>query len=356
MARDYRYGHKTSQTTQRRSQLSDDASPRQERANETPRVGRDRQTTQSTDASISRATKTSTHTRTRSEKVMAAASATRRVRYGATTPAAATDDLQKIKSEAYLSALPKHIRKEMLAQEALTKAQAEQAETERLQQQVQRVEKRRTRLSLGVWVGITAATIIGALWLLYAPFFLAFAVEMGWVNDATRVQLDPAAAMRSELVAKKVDAPLPAKTAPVVTAATAESDGVNYSFYNELPKDVVQLGVQPLPVRTHAPMYLQLSSFPNDKEAQIERRRIMQKGYMVQMAPQNGKSGLNYVLRMGPYDDQRTLNRLKVELQKLGVDAHEVSLASVIKASEPAPAASNGTSVMNVNSRGAVAH
>jgi len=79
---------------------------------------------------------------------------------------------------------------------------------------------------------------------------------------------------------------------------------------------------------------LQLVSMSNEQDAQTERKRLAQKGYLVQMNAQVMKGQNVYVLRMGPYEDQRIINRLKVELQRLGIDAHEISVASVVKAIE----------------------
>ncbi|MBD3767872.1 MAG: SPOR domain-containing protein [Gammaproteobacteria bacterium] len=238
----------------------------------------------------------------------------------------------------------------------MAKAQAEQAEIARLAQIAAQQEKRRQRLRLGSWLLIAGLTLVGIAWLLYAPFFLAFAFEMGWVSEETRNRMDPAASMRSALASKTIE---PVKKAvPMLSESQPEDpNAVKYTFYGELPKDVVLTGVQPLAVKTKAPMYLQLLSLPNEAQAQSERRRLVQKGYAVQMATLVGKSGKNYVLRMGPYDDQRTLNRLRAELQKLGIDAREVSLASVVKASEPAKRTNAKTAPLKPpanNTRGAV--
>lgn len=329
MARDYRYGHKSSQPTQRRTQTSAVEEAKADKSTSVAKTGKaavQQPIVQAVEPASSR----------RPSDVAAKVLRRRKIVTSQVDP----DDVQKKKSEAYLSALPKQVRREIAEKEALAKAQAEAEAQLAAQLAVQQQEKRRGRMSKGMWLTMGLATLASIAWLLYAPFFLAFAVEMGWLDDATRNRFDPAAAIRGGLVTRAIDAEKDiskaATNTPAAVATPADPNVMTYSFYKELPKENVDLGVQPLPVRTHAPTYLQLASFANEKEAQAERKRIVQKGYLVQVNGQANKSGMVYVLRMGPYDDQRTINRLKVELQRLGVDAHEISLASVIKASEPA--------------------
>lgn len=366
MARDYRYGHKSSAPAPRRTQLSEDTgsvSDERVKSSSKPfsslirkKVTSDKIQARSEPSkiSLSDAINSPADEHKSREKALNTYRQTSKTEPSAAKTTSIDDDVQKVKNKVYRESLPKHIRKELEAQEALAKAQAEQAERDRVAQLAAQQEKRRQRLSLSSWLSIAALTVSGIAWLLYAPFFLAFAFEMGWVSEETRNRMDPAASVRSELASKAIEATK--KPAPVTSAAPAEdSNVVKYTFYGELPKDVVLSGVQPLGVKTKAPVYLQLLSLPNEAQAQAERRRLAQKGHMVQMATLAGKSGNNYVLRMGPYDDQRTLNRLKVELQKLHIDAHEVSLASVIKASEPIKKEPQPNTIPANNTRGAVA-
>lgn len=370
MARDYRYGHKSSAPAPRRTQLTEETSSsgtvkESVKSSSKPFASLIRkkpksESQSSTDVPQTHApelAKVSTDMHKSREKALSTYRQANKTEPSVAKATPIDEDVQKVKNKVYRESLPKHIRKELEAQEALAKAQAEQAERDRLAQLVAQQEKRRQRLSLSSWLSIAALTLMGIAWLLYAPFFLAFAFEMGWVSEETRNRMDPAASVRGELASKAIEASK--KPVPVVPVTPAEDPNVvKYTFYGELPKDVVLSGVQPLAVKTKAPVYLQLLSLPNEAQAQAERRRLVQKGYFVQMATLAGKSGNNYVLRMGPYDDQRVLNRLKVELQKLHIDAHEVSLASVIKASEPVKkeALSTGvTSAPATNTRGAVA-
>lgn len=371
MARDYRYGHKSSAPAPRRTQLTEETSSsgtvkESVKSSSKPFASLIRkkpksESQSSTDVPQTHApelAKVSTDVHKSREKALSTYRQANKTEPSVTKTTPIDEDVQKVKNKVYRESLPKHIRKELEAQEALAKAQAEQAERDRLTQLVAQQEKRRQRLSLSSWLSIAALTLIGIAWLLYAPFFLAFAFEMGWVSEETRNRMDPAASVRGELASKAIEASKK-PAVPVVLVAPAEDPNVvKYTFYGELPKDVVLSGVQPLAVKTKAPVYLQLLSLPNEAQAQAERRRLVQKGYMVQMATLAGKSGNNYVLRMGPYDDQRILNRLKVELQKLHIDAHEVSLASVIKASEPIkkePQSNTVTTTPPNNTRGAVA-
>ncbi|OYZ03677.1 MAG: hypothetical protein B7Y29_08065 [Thiotrichales bacterium 16-46-22] len=345
MARDYRYGHKSAAPAPRRTQQGEAVQASEQRAADKPakpfssiirKKPKQPVSSSATDgnkSAVAESTKAISEPKLSRDKAINTYRQSKLESSSAKT-SVADDDVQKVKNKVYRDSLPKHIRKELEAQEALAKAQAEQAEIARLAEMAAQKEKRRQRLSLSSWLSIAGLTVVGIAWLLYAPFFLAFAFEMGWVSEETRNRMDPAASMRSELASN--------------------------TFYGELPKDVVLAGAQPLAVKTKAPMYLQLLSLPNEAQAQAERRRLVQKGYVVQMATLAGKSGNNYVLRMGPYDDQRTLNRLKVELQKLGIDAREVSLASVVKASEAVKVTTNTTpnqpnSVPANNTRGAVA-
>jgi hypothetical protein len=370
MARDYRYGHKSAAPAPRRTQQGEEAQASEGRAADKPskpfssiirKKPKQQASSSATDAhksAVNESTKAISEPKSSRDKALNTYRQAK-IESSSAKTTVVDDDVQKVKNKVYRDSLPKHIRKELEAQEALAKAQSEQAEIERLAQIAAQKEKRRQRLSLSSWFSIAGLTIVGIAWLLYAPFFLAFAFEMGWVSEETRNRMDPAASMRSELASKTIEpvkkpSPTPSESQP------EDPNAVKYTFYGELPKDVVLAGAQPLAVKTKAPMYLQLLSLPNEAQAQAERRRLVQKGYVVQMATLAGKSGNNYVLRMGPYDDQRTLNRLKVELQKLGIDAREVSLASVVKASEPVkvttsntPNQTNGAPANNT--RGAVA-
>ncbi len=371
MARDYRYGHKSSAPAPRRTQQDEAAEksladkpvkPSKPFASIMRKKPKPSASTSATDAhqsAVVESSKASSEPKTSRDKALNTFRQNT-AEVSAQKASSVDEDVQKVKNKVYRDSLPKHIRKELEAQEALAKAQAEQAEAERLAHMAAQQEKRRQRLSLGGWLSIAGLTLVGVAWLLYAPFFLAFAFEMGWVSEETRNRMDPAATMRGELASKAIEpAKKPSATAPV--SPVEDTNSVKYTFYGELPKDQVLSGVQPLTVKTKAPIYLQLLSLPNEAQAQAERRRLAQKGFVVQMATLAGKSGNNYVLRMGPYDDQRTLNRLKVELQRVGVDAHEVSLASVVKASEPVKASTQNANTKTpppqpaANSRGAVA-
>jgi hypothetical protein len=245
--------------------------------------------------------------------------------------------VQKIVDEACRLSLPKTIRKEAEQREAEAKKEAEIQAAEQAKQQALALEKKQSRFGWFAWGSMTLLILSGVSWLLYAPFFLAFAFEMQWIDEETRNRLDPAAAMRSQAVAtlSKDKQETIKKVAPALTPVVdQDSADIQYSFYRELPKANIVTTAQPLPVRTRSPTYLQLASIANDKEAQNERKRLAQKGYLVQMTAQVNKGQTVYVLRMGPYEDQRVINRLKVELQRLGVDAHEVSVISVVKAAE----------------------
>lgn len=370
MARDYRYGHKSAAPAPRRTQLTDEnentAGTEVSKTlskpffslirKKKPKLLAPSTGSEADKSAAAESSKTFNDNKSSREKALNTYRQSAN-ESGRNAVSSVDEDVQKVKNKVYRESLPKHIRKELEAQEALAKVQAEQAEIARLAQIAAQQEKRRQRLSLGSWLSIAGLTLVGIAWLLYAPFFLAFAFEMGWVSEETRNRLDPAASMRSELASKAIEPIKKPVTAPS-ESQPEDPNAVKYTFYGELPKDVVLAGVQPLAVKTKAPMYLQLLSLPNEAQAQAERRRLVQKGYAVQMATLVGKSGNNYVLRMGPYDDQRTLNRLKVELQKLGIDAREVNLASVVKASEPAKLTNAKAAPLTPpanNTRGAVA-
>jgi len=318
MARDYRYGHKTKQPATRRTQQEGAGFS----ASDTKGEKKPLLTTVASRAKAARAKQVSSDVS------------------NVTRPASKRSaETQKIIDEACRASLPKTIRKEAEQREALAKQEAELLAAEQAKVLALVQEKKQSRFSWGVWGSFTLLILSGVAWLLYAPFFLAFAFEMQWIDEATRHRLDPAAAMRSQAVSTlSKDKPEAVKlTTPAVAPLPVqepEPADLQYSFYKELPKANIVTLAQPLPVRTRAPTYLQLASIANDKEAQGERKRLAQKGYLVQMTAQVSKGQTVYVLRMGPYEDQRVINRLKVELQRLGVDAHEVSVVSVVKAAE----------------------
>lgn len=188
--------------------------------------------------------------------------------------------------------------------------------------------------------GLLVLLVAVTSWLVYAPLILAFLLEMGWIDEETRLRWDSREARQPQMAFVEKVLPLTPDAAVTPTEhstpAEAEPDpSVNFTFYDELPKAAIHLTAQPLPVKTRAPMYLQLSSFTQQKDASEERSRLTQKGYLPKVTAQVAQNGKPvYVVRMGPYEDQRDINRIKVELQKLGVDAKEVTMASVIKEQE----------------------
>ncbi len=360
MARDYRYGHKTKKVQARRTQQQKDviqsAVPAQAiTALSQPEllwVGeKDRRKVEG--ENLGRRASDPAHKPSNTAGVSTTADVSppnaqesvgqkgRRIRRQSTADRSV--EMQRIVDAACRLSLPKAIRKEAEEKEALARQQAEvlAAEQAKAQQQAQLLaqQKKQTRVSWGLWGSLTLIIFSGIAWLLYAPFFLAFALKMNWIDEATRNRLDPAAALRSQVVASlpqsvqqgSAESTLVKKLEPV---SVQQQSGVTYSFYHELPKAKIVTGAQPLPVRTRSPTYLQLVSMSNEQDAQTERKRLAQKGYLVQMNAQVMKGQNVYVLRMGPYEDQRIINRLKVELQRLGIDAHEISVASVVKAIE----------------------
>ncbi len=344
MARDYRYGHKTKQPTVRRTQQQD-----------------------GTKAAVSAQPKSEAEPALSMVESRASTTRSKQARKSVSSrghvASSRSADVQKIIDDACRASAPKAIIKEAEQRDALAKKEAEAQAAEQAKQQVLVQEKKQSRFGWLAWGSMTLLILSGVSWLLYAPFFLAFAFEMQWINEATRNRLDPAAAMRSQAISSlsqdKQDLVKPSTSAPNLATAAEDVADMHYSFYRELPKANIVTAAQPLPVRTRSPTYLQLASIANDKEAQNERKRLAQKGYLVQMTAQVNKGQTVYVLRMGPYEDQRVINRLKVELQRLGVDAHEVSVISVVKAAEqqavqPVVVNTKPTQPVNAPSRGDV--
>ncbi len=334
MARDYRYGHKVKKPTVRRTQEgnvhSDDVVSAEPPELVTVKKHKAVESKESKPSVVAEP-EVSNAKPSAQESVVSKA---KKVRIVKTRSA----DEQKIIDEACRLSLPKAIRKEAEARELLARQEAKALAQEEEKSKLIVKKTIKSRLNWGVWGALTLLILSGIAWLLYAPFFLAFAFEMKWIDEATRNQLDPAASMRSQVVANVPTVisqePINVTNSNSASAIVTPDKDVAYSFYNELPKATMTTGAQPLPVRTRAPTYLQLASIANDKDAQAERKRLAQKGYLVQVTAHQVKGQTLYILRMGPYDDQRVINRLKVELQRLGVDAHEMSIASIIKSVE----------------------
>lgn len=336
MARDYRYGHKVKKPTVRRTQ----------EAHEPERLVEPKIEPKS-DKKLHPAPKTAAARAIAARAKQASAEALEVPRVSSQRSA----ETQKIIDEACRASLPNTIRKAAEQREAQARLEAEALAQAQAKLQALAQEKKQARFSWGIWSGLTLLILSGVAWLLYAPFFLAFAFEMHWIDEATRNRLDPASAMRAQAVVsltkEKQEPVKPVAAASAVALNDAPVD-LQYSFYRELPKANIVTAAQPLPVRTRAPTYLQLASIANEKEAQAERRRLAQKGYLVQMTAQVNKGQTVYVLRMGPYEDQRVINRLKVEFQRLGVDAHEISVLAVVKAAETQPAVKAETAPLAV--------
>lgn len=322
MARDYRYGHKTKAPIERRTQKDDgdmieagsqEAKP-VDRRHMAKRAMRDRlPEKESTAAVVVDQKKTTSH--------------------------AGREDVKKLVANTCSACMPRAIRREVAAQEQYAREQAELAAQQAALKAVQVKEKKHSRWNASVLISMSSLVLLGIAWLLYAPFFLAFAVNMHWIDEQTSQKVDAVASVRAKVAASNEEAKQQsgqmqqqAAKLPNELRSEESKENLQYTFYKELSETNVQVGVQPLPVRTKSPTYLQLASFTNEKEAQAERKRLAIKGQLVQMTTQvNARKQTNYVLRMGPFDDQRTINKLKVDLQKLGVDAHEVSVTNLIK-------------------------
>jgi len=348
MARDYRYGHKTKKTTVRRTQEHETQdSVVTEKGQQTDLKPKSfwsgmNGSRKNKPADLAKPSLDVVSSDEASAETLNSASMRRLKQAHHKLMPERTPEMQKIIDKACQSSLPNTIRKEAEQREAQAKQAADLLALEQAKARALAIEKQHSRMGWGLWGSLTLLILLGVAWLLYAPFFLAFALEMQWIDEQARNRLDPAAAMRSQAVSTLTkDKQEPVKTSvPALAPLPAqepEAADLQYSFYKELPKANIVTLAQPLPVRTRAPTYLQLASIVDDKEAQGERKRLAQKGYLVQMTAQVTKGKTVYVLRMGPYEDQRVINRLKVELQRLGVDAHEVSLVSVVKAAEPQP-------------------
>jgi hypothetical protein len=350
MARDYRYGHKIKKPAVRRTQEREVASESAEAESvKKPIVqqtsawfaGKGKSKKQDKPAAQEhrqdKGTKSASVSEDAAGEAAQAKPSTRRE-----TGRERSAEMQRIVDEALRLSQPKTIRQEAEKREAKARQEAEQLVTDQAAAQQLAQEKTKVHVNWGVWGGVTLLVLAGIAWLLYAPFFLAFAFEMKWIDEATRNRLDSSAAIRAQMLSalprndqqsestqSKV-VPVNAQTPP----SAVNEPVVNYSFYRDLPKENMNTDAQPLPVRTRAPVYLQLETVSNNTEAQAERKRLAQRGYLVQLSSQVMKGNTVYVLRMGPYEDQRVVNRLKVELQRLGIDAHEASIVSVIKAAE----------------------
>lgn len=186
------------------------------------------------------------------------------------------------------------------------------------------------------WLTLLMISSLVIGWLAYAPFFLAFAEGMGWIDADTRARWDNQPLRAQVLtISQQVSEAAVSKPVPLPEASKpAEPPSpppVAFTFYEELPKAAINPGAQPLPVRTRVPVYVQVAAIADHAQAQAERRRLAQKGYMTQLSAQLQQEKSVYVLRMGPYEDQRVINRLKVELSKLGVDAKEVNMITASK-------------------------
>ena len=163
------------------------------------------------------------------------------------------------------------------------------------------------------WLKLTGLVVLLTSvtgWLVYAPFILAFLLEIGVIDEDTRLRWDSREARQPQIAfVEKVLPVVPEAKEDdkkvIVESSTDTAPSVKFTFYDELPKAAIELAAQPLPVRTKAPTYLRLAAFMQTKDANEERGRLAQKGFLAKITTrvaQNGK--MAYVLLMGPYDDQ----------------------------------------------------
>lgn len=355
MARDYRYGHKPHKQVERRSQTlaGDDAVQIPVQKSLLKRPQRDK--VPETQSSSEKPTQSS-RANTSNKRALKHANSDQLTQTIAPSRSA---EVQKALDKLCIISQPRAIQKEAEEQARL---QAEKEAEEQSEQQQKALEKqvviessqRQRRSTRIMWVLSSTIVAVVLLWVFYAPFFLAFALQMDWISAETRDRWDSTSVRKQVMVMQDVKAPLPAtaETLAQITPAAPESQAsappMTFTFYQELPRAAIHLAAQPLPVRTKSPVYLQVATIAILKEATAERHRLAQKGYLVQLSTQVRNGHPVYVLRMGPYDDQRVINRLKVELQRLGVDAKEVNMISMVKAEEAPPATAETKSVAPV--------
>jgi hypothetical protein len=343
MARDYRYGHKPHKQVERRSQTfaSDDAPVTNDHKQHSKRALREKPT-DTPSSVVTDVTKPQLHSTSSKRALKYANNEQLTLNISPTR----SPELQKALDKACSISQPRAIQKEA---EAQAKALAEKEAALQAEQQQKALEKkivldssqRQRRSTRIMWVLSSIIVVTVMLWIFYAPFFLAFAVQMDWISAETRDKWDSTTVRKQVMVMNDLKAPPPAtaETLAQIAPSAVESQPpapppMTFTFYQELPRAAIHLAAQPLPVRTKAPVYLQVATIVQVKEATAERHRLAQKGYLVQMSTQVRNGHPVYVLRMGPYDDQRVINRLKVELQRLGVDAKEVNMMSMVKAEE----------------------
>lgn len=312
MARDYRYGYKHAQHGTRRSQSGDDAAPVVTEVDPAPRRKSSRKGRTSDQSSVSTVAEASP-----------AVSRPARTR---------PPELEKALARAAGQSRAKALRDP----EPVMDASAEPVVA--LPQASLPAQQRAAGhgVSWFRWLSLLMISALVIGWLAYAPFFLAFAEGMGWIDADTRARWDnqPLRAqvltISQQVSEAAVSKPVPLPEAPK-PAEPPPPPPVAFTFYEELPKAAINPGAQPLPVRTRVPVYVQVAAIADHAQAQAERRRLAQKGYMTQLSAQLQQGKSVYVLRMGPYEDQRVINRLKVELSKLGVDAKEVNMITASK-------------------------
>lgn len=335
MARDYRYGHKATSIKPRRTQLQADAVGVNNDAAMQPRVQAEQAALQTSAESAPRVQRAKSIFSRQKKKQDALATSTETTEITPIEPSNtasvknSTDDgLQKIKDRIHQQSLPKHIRRQMAEEEAKAREEAAQAELERLAAAMQLSQQRQKRINIGIWSTIVMLTLAGFAWVFYASFFLSFAHEMGWVSAETRERLDPTVNMRTAAVVQVVESKVAVPVAQ--TEEVVDPEKIQYTFYGDLSKEEVATGFnQPLTVSQVAPTYVQLISTTKESYALAERQRLAQKGYTAQMVNVKGQAGSFYVLRMGPYTDPIRLNRLRIELETLGIEA------SLVRAQTP---------------------
>ena len=118
---------------------------------------------------------------------------------------------------------------------------------------------------------------------------------------------------------------LAAQVAPIVVESLpmpdrAETESVQYTFYQGLAETEVIVDAEPISVKLDHPYYILAGTFSSESVARQEVERLQSKQQEVELYVYKSDINIYYRLRVGPFEDRLALNKKRNVLRSLGVD------------------------------------
>lgn len=177
----------------------------------------------------------------------------------------------------------------------------------RQSQQQRRMQARQRRLWLVGGIGLSLAFVAG------------YFVASHFLHGQSRASQPSPTVFRNAPSHSKVTSTAAVKSpqdkGPVLKKAPGVSE---FSFYNTLPREQVQVDAKPLPVKLKRPVVIVAGTFSSAARAHKEQQRLARQGFALRMVTRQVKGRTLYQLRTAPMDNKLAVNLLRNRLIKAG--------------------------------------